>query len=269
MITTNYHTHTYRCGHAVGSDEEYVLAALQAGLKTLGFSDHAPYHLPDPGHRMDLSQFDEYVSSIRALKEKYKDVIDIYVGLELECYKSEWETLSMFRETLDYCILGQHGFELEGKRVYRDITEENLMHYVDLLEYACEHSLCDCIAHPDVILWMYPKIDEAVKKMARRIAELSIKYNMPLELNCGSGAVRGYRLFEDGYRLGYPDRTCFEIFSEYQCPIIIGIDAHNPQWFLTDEYLNRSLSVVEGLNLNILNDYDLIQDAKERKKKFY
>ena len=41
MIKANYHTHTARCGHAIGTDEEYVQAAIQAGLKTLGFSDHA------------------------------------------------------------------------------------------------------------------------------------------------------------------------------------------------------------------------------------
>ena len=40
MIQTNWHTHTSRCGHAVGTDEEYVQAAIQGGLKTLGFSDH-------------------------------------------------------------------------------------------------------------------------------------------------------------------------------------------------------------------------------------
>ena len=27
----NYHTHTYRCQHAVGKDEDYVRAALDAG----------------------------------------------------------------------------------------------------------------------------------------------------------------------------------------------------------------------------------------------
>ena len=43
MIKTNWHTHTSRCGHAVGTDEEYVQAAIQGGLTTLGFSDHAAY----------------------------------------------------------------------------------------------------------------------------------------------------------------------------------------------------------------------------------
>ena len=35
----NYHTHTTRCRHAAGSDEEYVRCAIDNGLQILGFSD--------------------------------------------------------------------------------------------------------------------------------------------------------------------------------------------------------------------------------------
>ena len=42
-MTENYHTHTYRCGHAVGTERDYVEAALKAGIRTLGFSDHTPH----------------------------------------------------------------------------------------------------------------------------------------------------------------------------------------------------------------------------------
>ena len=42
-MIANYHTHTVRCTHAVGTEEEYVIAVIKAGLKILGFSDHAPY----------------------------------------------------------------------------------------------------------------------------------------------------------------------------------------------------------------------------------
>lgn len=38
----NYHTHTTRCMHAIGSEEEYILAAISAGYTELGFSDHTP-----------------------------------------------------------------------------------------------------------------------------------------------------------------------------------------------------------------------------------
>ena len=39
-MLTNYHTHTTRCGHAEGTEEEYILTALRCGYKVLGFSDH-------------------------------------------------------------------------------------------------------------------------------------------------------------------------------------------------------------------------------------
>lgn len=45
-MIANYHTHTPRCNHAQGSEQEYVDAALSAGLKILGFSDHTPYFFP-------------------------------------------------------------------------------------------------------------------------------------------------------------------------------------------------------------------------------
>ena len=42
-MKTNYHTHTTRCHHATGSDEDYVLSAIKGGYQELGFSDHTPW----------------------------------------------------------------------------------------------------------------------------------------------------------------------------------------------------------------------------------
>ena len=54
----NYHTHTFRCHHANGTEREYIEQAIERGLHTLGFSDHAP--MPFEGdyystYRMALS----------------------------------------------------------------------------------------------------------------------------------------------------------------------------------------------------------------------
>ena len=77
MFPYNYHTHTRRCGHASGDDEEYVLAAIKAGYKVLGFSDHAPYrNYPHKGSHMDIEDFAGYIESIHSLKEKYKEARD-------------------------------------------------------------------------------------------------------------------------------------------------------------------------------------------------
>ena len=46
-FTESLHTHTFRCGHASGTEREYIENAIAAGFDTLGFSDHAPYVFRD------------------------------------------------------------------------------------------------------------------------------------------------------------------------------------------------------------------------------
>ena len=75
-MKTNYHTHTTRCMHATGSDEEYVLSAIKGGYQILGFSDHTPWkyrtdYVADM--RMLPEELPGYVESLRMLREKYHD----------------------------------------------------------------------------------------------------------------------------------------------------------------------------------------------------
>ena len=269
MIKTNWHTHTSRCGHADGTDEQYVQAAIKAGLHTLGFSDHAPYREPFPPERMNYEQLDEYKQSILDLKQKYAGQIDIHLGMEVECYQSEWDDLSTYRKDMEYCILGQHQIVLNGQSSYELRNGEQLKQYVDQIEYACHHGLCDYIAHPDVCMWSYPVIDESVRLAAARIAEISGRYDVPLEINCGSGVRSGLVEYDDGSRYPYPVRIFFEEAARHGCRAVIGLDIHDPKLFFTDEYINRALSVVEGLDLNIVYDIDLVSEAKKRKKLFF
>ena len=74
MMRNNYHTHTYRCGHAYGEDEDYVVEAIGAGMQTLVFSDHVMLEgFSQPNVRGDFALSEGYFSSIRNLKEKYKE----------------------------------------------------------------------------------------------------------------------------------------------------------------------------------------------------
>ena len=69
----NLHSHTSRCGHASGLDEEYVLKAIQCGFKVMGFSDHVmlPGH-PQERIRGPHSELKSYIESVRHLQKKYK-----------------------------------------------------------------------------------------------------------------------------------------------------------------------------------------------------
>ena len=88
-MKTNYHTHTTRCMHATGSDEDYVLSAIKGGYQELGFSDHTPwkYHTDYVADmRMLPEELPGYVESLRSLREKYQDQISIKIGLECEYF---------------------------------------------------------------------------------------------------------------------------------------------------------------------------------------
>ena len=269
MIKQNYHTHTTRCGHAIGSDEDYVQEALKAGLEVLGFSDHAAYPIPCPSERMNLDQVEDYICSIETLRTKYASRIKILLGMEVECYQDQWEYLTKYRKRLDYCILGQHRITIDGKSSYHLHNKDELQEYVDAIGYACEHGLCDIIAHPDVCMWDYPRIDGSVHAIAAQLADISLQYDVPLELNCGSGVRSGKQLYDDGLRYAYPVRAFFEEFATRGCKIVIGLDIHDPSLFHTDKYINDALAVTEGLDLKIVNDLDIVSAANARKERFF
>ena len=120
----SYHTHTYRCHHAQGEDEEYILRAIDAGMTELGFADHTPYPMGDfcSKFRMPLEDAAGYFASLCALREKYRDQIKIYIGFEAEYYPRWFDGLLRFLEQFpcDYLLQGQHflGNEIDPKERY-------------------------------------------------------------------------------------------------------------------------------------------------------
>ena len=85
-----FHVHSYRCGHAENvKDEEYVLAAIEKGAEQIIFTDHAPF-IGDPyGYRMPYAMLEDYLSVTTSLKEKYKDKIEVNIGMEIEYLPSK------------------------------------------------------------------------------------------------------------------------------------------------------------------------------------
>lgn len=95
MKQTNFHTHTWRCNHANGSDEEYVLEAIENDFEILGFADHCCWKYDSgfvPWIRMKEQEFPHYKSSIMNLKKKYAKDINIRLGMEAEYFpdKMDW-----------------------------------------------------------------------------------------------------------------------------------------------------------------------------------
>ena len=252
----NYHTHTYRCGHASGTDEEYVLAAIKAGYKTLGFSDHCPYrNYPITHIHMNWEMFDEYVESINNLKEKYKDVIDIKIGLESEYFKECLDEKYELREKLDYMILGQHYHELDGSGSYfRENSDDEIRDYTKAICEGMETGLYSYLCHPDVIVTRQTEFNDALSESAHMIGKKAAETNTPLEINV-RGVKRGLQLFpENRYRYYYPNKDFWDILVQYPIKVIVGIDAHSPEELLDMEMLETGLNEMTGYDLEYIKE---------------
>jgi len=224
MYIANYHTHTARCKHAVGTDREYVERAIEAGLRTLGFSDHAPYAFPD-GHvspiRMDVGQLEDYVASLSALRTEYRNDISILIGYEAEFFPALFDGLLAELDVFgfDYLILGQHFLETEGFDNYagRGLRDGAfLTRYADLIIAGMETGRFLFLAHPDLL--HFAGDPETYRTQNLRICRRAKELNIPLEIN-----MQGYR-----ENRGYPSETFFRIAAEAGCTVVIGADAHSP-----------------------------------------
>ena len=256
-MKTNYHSHTTRCKHAKGSDEDYVLSAIKAGIQELGFSDHCPWPFED-GYvspiRMDISQMDDYVQSVRALKEKYKDQINIKLGLECEYFEEFIPWLKKLKEhyPLDYLIFGNHFAENESKSYYFGSdtkTKEQLDDYLKTAIKAMESGLFVYFAHPDLFMSSYPTFDEDCKKVCRQLCEKAKELNMPLEYN-----ISGY-IYRESFNCpnSYPNKNFWKIAKEVGCQAIIGYDAHNHTVYETDKYRDRALKELNELGIEVID----------------
>lgn len=246
----NLHTHTPRCHHATGSEREYIERAIAAGLQTLGFSDHAP--MPFLGDyystfRMRPEETRGYIDALLALREEYKDRIQILIGFEAEYYP---EVFPRFREfiaqfPIDYLLLGQHflGNEKDSPYSCRKTKDESLFcAYVDQVCEALKTGAYSYLAHPDL---MYYDGDEAAfQKHARRLCECAAETDTPLEIN-----LLGLR--EDRH---YPTVRFFKIAAEVGNAVVLGVDAHQPECIGEPNSLKRAKEIAEECGIQILED---------------
>ena len=251
----NYHTHTARCRHAKDADEEYILRAIEGGIKYMGFSDHAPYIFPDgyeSNYRVECTAISDYFSSLYALRKKYRDKIDLKIGFELEYYPNHFE--KMLKASLDagaeYLILGQHYIYDEHPKglATRFLTEnpEHLIEYVSCILAGMKSGVFTYVAHPDLL--RFTKDEALYHKEMSKICYASKEYDIPLEINFLG--IREGRF--------YPRDRFWELAGEIGSPITFGFDAHDKDAAYDTESLKVAHELVTRYNLNYIGKPKII-----------
>ena len=252
-MIANYHTHTARCCHAIGTEREYVENAIARGLKIFGFSDHTPQYFPGDYYsymRMRPYELPEYCADVRHLQREFRDQIQILLGMEVEYYPACWSQLqSRLRDAgVDYMILGQHWLgneENEDPCLCPTADEQRLRRYCCQVMEALETGKFTYFAHPDVLNFTGDR--DIYRKLMREVIRTAKQTDTPLEINFV------------GIRSGrhYPSETLFELVAEEDCPVVFGLDAHAPEHVLDSESEEKALEMVHRLGLNLLETVPL------------
>lgn len=253
----SYHTHTKRCKHGKGDVLDYVKYANEKGFTILGFTDHVPFFDNRLNFcRMDYNELTDYLDEIAVAKKLYPN-IKIYSGFEVEYFDDQDLFYQELLKKVDYLILGQHA--IKNKKSYTFIdncqTKEQLNQYVDYLEKGAKSGYFSLINHPDLFGLAKEQWDNTCIELTHRIANIAIKYDLPLELNA-QGMRRGSKIKSRAYP--YPLIEFWKIISsDYpHIPIIISSDAHSPN-ALDDEAVERCKEIAKDLSLNVVNEIKL------------
>ena len=225
---TNFHMHTSRCHHAYGSDEEFVLASIRNGYQEIGFSDHACWKYDShfkPHMRMTVEDFPEYKKQVLYLKEKYKDKIEIHLGLEAEYFPAMQDWLLQFciDEEIEYLIFGNHFYKSDELKIYFGNTDPNYVQaYFDSCVEGLKTGMYSYLAHPELILRnTYLEWNQEIEAQFTKVCKLCKKMDIPLEYN-----VLGMQMNNKMGYISYPHPKFWQLAAKIGCKAIIGMDAH-------------------------------------------
>ena len=257
-MNNNFHTHTYRCKHAGGSERDYLSCAIEKGLSILGFSDHAPYPDDRFGLRMDFCELQDYLDQVNLLKKEQVALKEIIVksGLEIEYDPRESAYYKKLLEEygFDYLLMGQHFYitpQGTAQNVYELTSTDQYLLYAQSLVDAMASGFFSAFAHPDLIFINNFTWDENCQKACEIIVQGAVKHHTILEFNA-NGIRRGKSIFIDGERYPYPHDKFWYLVAASQVPTIISSDCHSPNQ-VWDETMISAHQIAKELGLNIVD----------------
>ncbi len=231
--------------------EAYVEAAIAAGIREIGFSDHIPmYWLPeekrDPGIAMRMEELEEYVADVHRLRERYRE-IPIRLGLEADFIPGREKDLVRILERYewDYVIgsvhfIGEWDFDNPAKvNRYAEWDISDLYaKFFTLERMAAESGLFDILAHIDLIKKFGHRPTHDLGRLYADVAESIARAGVAIELSTAGlrkpvGEV-------------YPNPTLLAECGRRGVPLVISSDAHSPAEVAWGFHDAKALAIQHG-----------------------
>lgn len=247
-MLSNIHTHT-TFSDGKNTPEEVVLAAIERGFVSIGFSDHS-FTGFDTSYC--ISDNEGYISTINDLKEKYKNDIQIYLGIEEDAHAPlKHPHYDYVIGSSHYCLIdgvyypvdSSDGFSALLKIFEADQNKMAQAYYESFTSYILKYKP-DIVGHFDLIT-KYDELNEPHFLSNKKYNEIAEGY-LKKVVNCGSvfelntGAIsRGYR------KTPYPANNLLRIIKENDAPVILSADSHDANSI--DGSFNESKAILRDI----------------------
>ncbi|MDD3322345.1 MAG: histidinol-phosphatase [Paludibacter sp.] len=243
MYWSNYHSHCTFCDGR-SSMETFIQFAIAKNVRNYGFSSHAPLPFLTKWTMLE-SDLPDYQTEFKRYKEKYKDKINIFQGLEID-YMEEFPTFInnvLKDKKFDYLISSIHYLDKIADRKYLAIDgpfdefDNGLMtlfhcdikaavyRYYEAINQMIDKGGFDIVGHVDKIalhgqyyrdfdfkaLWYTNLFGDVLEKIKKK--------GLILEINTKSLLDKG---------VTYPNQYYYSLINELKIPIMVNSDCHYP-----------------------------------------
>ena len=245
----NLHAHTH-FDDGIASAEEMVKASIEAGLTSVGICCHSPILTQKNNWCIPIQEVPAFQQEVYAAREKYRGIIDVFCGVELDIMSGMWADIKGF----DYVIgaihylplpMGENEFlygevdlnrnDLEGyiARIYNGDRDAAAEYYYSQYELVANNKDVDIVAHFDLLtkfdeyeitppeLLIFDEKSPRYQEAALEAMKLLVRRDKIFEINTGA-VSRGYR------ETFYPSETLLKALRRMGGRITLSTDAHNP-----------------------------------------
>jgi histidinol-phosphatase (PHP family) len=245
MPWVNFHSHSlFSDGKA--APEEFIKSAISKNFPAYGYSCHSPVPF-QTAWNMDAGKLGEYIEEIARIRLAYKDIIEVYCGLELDYLNGipHLPVSTLKAMGCDYIIGSVHfidkypdgtWFCFDGKPdvffrgieiIYNNDFRQAITAYYEKTRMMIDRDCPDIIGHMDKIKMhntVSPYFDEEDNWYRNEVEET-------LDLIAEKGCIievssRG--LYKHDPPLLYPDARVIRQAYLRKIPVMINSDSHHP-----------------------------------------
>ena len=258
--------HTVFCdGYA--KPEDYVLKAIELNMKSIGFSGHAPLHFPNDW-AMKEEKLEDYVNELIRLKNKYKNDIPIYIGIEADYIPGVVTDANEIKKkyNLDYIIGSIHlvgkddinnlwfidgpieDFDEGIKKLFNNDVKKAVEAYFKQTIEMINFYKPDIIGHLDKIKMnnknrFFNEEEDWYKELVYELIDCIVKNDVIIEIN-----TRG--IYKKKVAEPFPSFWIIKYASEKGAKFIINSDTHKPDEIIME--FDNVYNNVKNLGINKL-----------------